>query len=222
MDMRYVRKMSAKGACVDDVVYLDDIGLYPAILMGSVSCIRFQSNHFQVDNEIYMTPFLNKDLNHTIAQDFTICLPSEKEAQDVIIAFSRFQECRMSGSLQDIDELAIQRLLKATCDNKADKNRKNDSRNQFDNVKRDKNGKPLPKVDVKKLRDFFSKELTTAGFNVTDNTVQTTNGYSREKTNDGVYTYTKNDASGKAVVVSVPGTPIPKTVVDDKRESTPI
>ena len=215
MDMRYIRKMKAKGNCVDDVVYFDKIGLYPYIMEGSVSCIRFQSNKPQVDNEIYMTPYLNKDLNHTIAQDFAMCLPSEKEAQDVIVAFSKYQQCRMSGSLQNIDELAIQRLLKATCDSKASKSRKNDPRNQFDNIKKDKNGKPLPKVDVKKIKEFWQKELIAANFTVIDKTIQTTNGYTREKKNDGSYTYTKNDATGKHVVVAVPGTPIPNTVVKD-------
>lgn len=213
MDMRYIRKMKTKGACVDDVVYFDKISIYPTILPGSVSCIQFQSNKAQIDNEDYVTPFLNKDLNHTIAQNFAMCLPTEKVAQDVIVAFSRIQQCRMSGALQNIDELAIQRLLKATCDDKADKKRKNDSRNQFDNIKRDKDGKPLPKVDVKKIREFWQKELIAANFTVTDNTIQTTNGFTREKNGDGSYSYTKNDASGKKVVVAVPGTPIPATVV---------
>jgi hypothetical protein len=149
MDVRYVRKYKNPSAnCPDEIVYFKHMNLVPTILPGSASCIKFSSSFNNTDSS------------------FSMCLKTPQEAAEILDSFSNFQICRMGGDLKPYNPLKVDELLKAAC-MEIPSSRKEDERDPFKDQKKDKNGKPLPKINVHAVKDFFKTSLVQSGVSTT-------------------------------------------------------
>lgn len=145
MDVRYVRKYkTATSGCPDEIVYFKNMNQVPSILPGSASCIKFSSSFNNTDSQ------------------FSMCLKTPQEAAEILDSFSNFQVCRMGGDLKPYNPLKVDELLKAACMEIPSSHRE-DERDPFKDQKKDKNGKPLPKINVHAVKDFFKTNLIESG-----------------------------------------------------------
>jgi len=143
MDMRYVKIFKAKGdKCPLSVVKFRLMTEVPYILPGSVSCIKFTSSNN--------------------ATSFSMCLKTQEDALDVIESYQKFMICRIGGSLQNTyDPLTIDEIIKSTCMDIPTKHKEDETDPFTDTTKKD--GKIVPRVNVKALKDFFKQQLTQNG-----------------------------------------------------------
>ncbi len=145
MDVRYIRKYKdANAGCPDQIVYFKNMNKVPSILQGSASCIEFSSTLNETDTK------------------FSMCLKTPQEAAEILDSFSNFQICRMGGDLKPYNPLKVDELLKAAC-MEIPSTHKEDERDPFKDQKKDKNGKPLPKINVHAVKDFFKSNLVESG-----------------------------------------------------------
>jgi hypothetical protein len=120
----------------------------------------------------------------------------------------------MGGNLKKYDPIVVNELIKSTCMSIPSKHRE-DERDPFNDPTKDKFGKPKPRVNVQALKEFFKKQLTSEGFKIQDKLEDQSAGFTRQKKNNGRYNYSKIGKDGKKVVLTVPGTLLPPTVVPD-------
>lgn len=143
MDVRYIRKYKNKDDCPINIVRMAHLKEVPSILPGSVSCIKFSSSFNNTDDS------------------FSMCLKDQNEAQQILESFQKFQICRMGGTLQKYDPVKVDEIIKGTCFDIPTSHQEDPSNPFKDTVKKD--GKHVPRVNVKALKDFFKKQLIESG-----------------------------------------------------------
>lgn len=131
----------------NETIALSNLLEVPQILVGSVSCVKFIENK---SNSTHSLP----------TKKISLCLKDSNTTNQFLLSYDKLQTCRISGSLPNYDESQIQTILNASCDNIPKmKKDKYDSLN----VRLDKNGQPLPKLNSTAIKDFMRKELENNG-----------------------------------------------------------
>lgn len=130
-----------------ELIDLSNLLEVPQILIGSVSCVKFIENK---SNSTVSLP----------TKRISLCLKDLIAINQFLLAYNKLQTCRINKVFPQYDESQIQTILNASCDNIPKlKKDKYDSLN----VRLDKNGKPLPKLNSTAIKDFMRKELENNG-----------------------------------------------------------
>ena len=132
---------------LEESIRMSNLKVEPSILLGSKSCIVF--------------------IDKYSSRQFSMCLQSDLQANQILLAFKTFQKCRLGDDLAPYDKIKVQAMISQSCADVPMKKTEDPNRADFGSDPAGfENKTDIPRINATAVRHVLRNSFENAGVSI--------------------------------------------------------